>query len=195
MASSKTLIEEDRLPGVASDRERVFDAFRQWGYLEADLDPLGFLHPQTRPELRIEGEHAEAARRVYCCNRGRGVYAHCGRANAAAGSKRAWKARSRTVDQEHVLDQLIRADLFEQVIQQRYLGNKRFSLEGVTALIPLVDEIIEAAGEYGRGRTRDGHEPSRTAERDSPTSPSALRKKFSPDLKTLTRAACWAAAT
>ena len=53
------------------------------------------------------------------------------------------------VDQDHVLDQLMRADLFEQVIQQRYLGNKRFSLEGVTALIPLVDEIIEAAGEYG----------------------------------------------
>ena len=53
------------------------------------------------------------------------------------------------VDQDHVLDQLMRADLFEQVIQQRYLGNKRFSLEGVTALIPLVDEIIEAAGERG----------------------------------------------
>ena len=53
------------------------------------------------------------------------------------------------VDQEHVLDQLIRADLFEQVLQQRYLGSKRFSLEGVTALIPLVDEILEAAGQRG----------------------------------------------
>src|SRR6202045_2882891 len=53
------------------------------------------------------------------------------------------------VDQQHVLDQLIRADLFEQVLQQRYLGNKRFSLEGVTALIPLVDEILEAAGQRG----------------------------------------------
>jgi 2-oxoglutarate dehydrogenase E1 component len=48
-----------------------------------------------------------------------------------------------------VLDLLIRADLFEQVLQQRYLGTKRFSLEGVTALIPLVDEILEAAGERG----------------------------------------------
>ena len=53
------------------------------------------------------------------------------------------------VDQESVLDQLIRADLFEQVLQQRYLGTKRFSLEGVTALIPLVDEILEAAGQQG----------------------------------------------
>ena len=36
--------------------------------------------------------------------------------------------------------------MFEQVLQQRYLGTKRFSLEGVTALIPLVDEILDAAG-------------------------------------------------
>ncbi len=48
-----------------------------------------------------------------------------------------------------MLDQLIRADLFEQMLQQRYLGSKRFSLEGVTALIPLVDEILDAAGEQG----------------------------------------------
>src|SRR6202162_206019 len=53
------------------------------------------------------------------------------------------------VDQSQVLDQLIRADLFEQVLQQRYLGSKRFSLEGVTALIPLADEIIDASGQRG----------------------------------------------
>ncbi len=53
------------------------------------------------------------------------------------------------VDQERVLDLLIRADLFEQVLQQRYLGTKRFSLEGVTALLPLVDEILDAAGQQG----------------------------------------------
>src|SRR5437762_966762 len=29
-----------------SDRERVFDLFRHWGYLEADLDPLGLFRPQ-----------------------------------------------------------------------------------------------------------------------------------------------------
>src|SRR5205823_10377587 len=37
----------------------------------------------------------------------------------------------------------------EQVLQARYLGSKRFSLEGVTALIPLLDSILEAAAEYG----------------------------------------------
>jgi 2-oxoglutarate dehydrogenase E1 component len=53
------------------------------------------------------------------------------------------------VDQRRALDQLIRADLFEQVLQQRYLGSKRFSLEGVTALIPLLDEILDGAGRHG----------------------------------------------
>ena len=49
-----------------ADRERVFDPFRHWGYLEADLDPLGFLPARGASELRIEGELAEEARRVYC---------------------------------------------------------------------------------------------------------------------------------
>ena len=35
------------LAKAASDeaRERIFDAFRRWGYLEATLDPLGLFEP------------------------------------------------------------------------------------------------------------------------------------------------------
>jgi len=150
MSSSKTMIAtvEDRSARSANERERIFDVFRQWGYLEADLDPLGFLHPAVRPELQLEGQYAEQARQFYCSTVGAEfVY-------IADVERRRWiqermEGPQTAVDQDHVLDQLMRADLFEQVIQQRYLGNKRFSLEGVTALIPLVDEIIEAAGERG----------------------------------------------
>src|SRR5215472_13647347 len=53
------------------------------------------------------------------------------------------------VKQPKVLDRLIRADLFEQVLQSRYLGSKRFSLEGNTALIPLLDSVLDVAGELG----------------------------------------------
>ena len=49
------------------------------------------------------------------------------------------------VEQELALDLLIQADLFEQTLQQRYLGNKRFSLEGSTALLPLLDEVLDVA--------------------------------------------------
>src|SRR6202023_1061233 len=52
-------------------------------------------------------------------------------------------------DQQRILDLLIRADIFEQVMQQRYLGSKRFSLEGVTALLPLVDEILDTGAQRG----------------------------------------------
>src|SRR5437588_5687023 len=41
------------------ERERVFDLYRQWGYLEADLDPLGFLQPTPHPDLPHESEYAE----------------------------------------------------------------------------------------------------------------------------------------
>src|SRR6266446_5030350 len=48
------------------ERERVFDLFRQWGYLEAELDPLGLLPPQPHPDLQIDNEWAQEARRIYC---------------------------------------------------------------------------------------------------------------------------------
>ena len=48
-----------------------------------------------------------------------------------------------------MLTQLIKADLFEQVIQSRYLGTKRFSLEGLTVLIPFLDRILEVSAERG----------------------------------------------
>src|SRR3989449_9772423 len=47
------------------ERERIFDAFRQWGYLEGDLDPLGFLRPRPHPDLDIENEYAREARAIY----------------------------------------------------------------------------------------------------------------------------------
>jgi len=61
------------------------------------------------------------------------------------------EAPSSPVDQHKILERLIRADLFEQVLQARYLGTKRFSLEGVTALIPLLDSVLDEAGRTRRG--------------------------------------------
>jgi len=63
------------------ERERIFDAFRQYGYLEADLDPLGFLQPVPQPDLQIEGEFAQEARAAYC-------------GSAGAGFRGDWKVRS-----------------------------------------------------------------------------------------------------
>ena len=130
------------------ERERVFDLFRRWGYLEARLDPLQFLQTETHPDLHIESESAEEARRFYCGTVGV-EFTHIPDPERRNWIQQRIEAKPPGVNEPHVLDQLIRADLFEQVLQQRYLGSKRFSLEGVTALIPLVDEILEAAAERG----------------------------------------------
>src|SRR5258708_32473710 len=53
------------------------------------------------------------------------------------------------VDQHKIRERLIRAELFEQVLQARYLGSKRFSLEGVTTLIPFLDRVLSAAALAG----------------------------------------------
>jgi len=132
----------------SGERERIFDAFRQWGYLEADLDPLGFLQPAPHPDLQVEGEIADEARSVYCSTIG-AEFTHIPDIERRRWIQQRLEGPPPSVDQAYILDQLIRADLFELVLQQRYLGTKRFSLEGVTALIPLVDEILEGAGQYG----------------------------------------------
>src|SRR5271155_5598699 len=63
--SSAAIVAPSPNNGTNPERERVFNAFRQWGYLEADLDPLGFLRPRIAPELQIEGEYAREARAIY----------------------------------------------------------------------------------------------------------------------------------
>ena len=55
-----------------------------------------------------------------------------------------------TVDQKkHLLKKLNEAVSFESFLHTKYVGQKRFSLEGGESLIPALDAIIEKASEYG----------------------------------------------
>jgi 2-oxoglutarate dehydrogenase E1 component len=131
------------------ERERIFDAFRRWGYLEATLDPLGMFEPLKHPDLdALTGEDAEEARAIFCNTIG-ADFMHLPEPERRRWIAERLEAPPSQVDQHKILERLIRADLFEQVLQARYLGTKRFSLEGVTALIPLLDSILDAAGEHG----------------------------------------------
>src|ERR1035437_8693762 len=140
------------------ERERVFGLFRQFGYLEAELDPLGLLPPQPHPDLRFDNnndnEWAREARRIYCESVGV-EFMHI-----ADPERRRWiqnriEARigaepaAVDIDRDRALDLLVRAELFEQTLQQRYLGNKRFSLEGSTSLLPAMDQVLDVAGARG----------------------------------------------
>ena len=131
--------------------ERMLEAFRRWGYLQANLDPLGFMKPQPHPELDEHGDAAQQVRQWYCGSLGV-EFGHI-----ADPERRAWIAARMeqapaplpAAQQRRVLDRLIRAELFEQVLQTRYLGTKRYSLEGNCSLIPLLDEILEAGASHG----------------------------------------------
>lgn len=46
---------------------------------------------------------------------------------------------------ERILEKLSQAEGFERFLQTRYLGQKRFSLEGLESLIPLLDTVIREA--------------------------------------------------
>jgi 2-oxoglutarate dehydrogenase E1 component len=129
-------------------QERIWDSFRRWGYLQANLDALGDLEPLAMPELEISGADAEAARRCYCGSIGV-EFMHIPDRERRQWVQERMESEAPEPDRARILELLIRAEIFEQVIQTRYLGTKRFSLEGETALLPLLDAILNAAADQG----------------------------------------------
>src|SRR5271157_271823 len=104
------------------ERERVFGLFRQFGYLEAELNPLGLLPPQPHPDLQIDNQWAREARRIYCGSVGV-EFMHI-----ADPERRRWiqqqieiaaepVAVNIDIDKDRAFDLLVRGDLFEQTLQ------------------------------------------------------------------------------
>ncbi len=50
---------------------------------------------------------------------------------------------------KRILWKLISAEQFERFLNTKYLGQKRFSIEGCETIIPLLDQLIERAGDLG----------------------------------------------
>src|SRR6185437_12567460 len=127
----------------------IMDDFRRWGYLQAKLDPLAqYSAARTVPELDTSGPVADKARQLYCGTIGL-EFMHI-----ADHAKRRWiQERFENVesalDRPRILDSLVRADIFEQLLQTRYPGAKRFSLEGTTVLIPALETMLHRAAECG----------------------------------------------
>jgi 2-oxoglutarate dehydrogenase E1 component len=129
-------------------RDQILDAFRRFGYLQADLDPLGRLVPAPVPELDDAGEPGSFARRIYCGAIG-AEFMYMPDARRRRWIQERMEQGPPRADSERVLERLISSEVLEDVLHARYPGTKRFSLEGATALIPLLDEVLTACAAAG----------------------------------------------
>ena len=52
-------------------------------------------------------------------------------------------------EQRHLLGRLTEVEALERFLHKAYLGQKRFSIEGLDALVPMLDLVVELAGAHG----------------------------------------------
>ncbi|HSK27215.1 MAG TPA: multifunctional oxoglutarate decarboxylase/oxoglutarate dehydrogenase thiamine pyrophosphate-binding subunit/dihydrolipoyllysine-residue succinyltransferase subunit, partial [Jiangellales bacterium] len=175
-ASDVTASHEDEVGKQARVLELIH-AYRVRGHLMADTDPLEYKQ-RSHPDLDVtthgltlwdlDREFATGSfvpdqpfmklrdilgvlRNAYC--RTVGIeYMHI-----QEPEQRRWiqerverpHQRMAREDQLRILHKLNQAEAFETFLQTKYVGQKRFSLEGGESMIPLLDEVIEAAAEAG----------------------------------------------
>ena len=158
--------------------DQLVRAYRVRGHLLADLDPLGLPRPE-QPELEMSyyglgeadldrtvsartifGTGSATLRQVlerlsntYC--RSIGVqFMHIDDLKVKNWlTDRMEGTENRLVftraEQTRILTALTDAVIFEEFLQKKFLGAKRFSLEGGESLIPLLDMAIEEAARHG----------------------------------------------
>ncbi len=156
----------------------LVNAYREFGHLVARLDPLGrqartipFLDLGRfgcsesdlgralgaggfrGPEPRDLGHLLEMLQATYC----RTISVEC--MDIREDDHRQWIAervepglntpRLTSEEKRRLLWKLLEAEGFEQFLQTKYLGQKRFSIEGGESLLPLLDTLIGKGGEGG----------------------------------------------
>jgi 2-oxoglutarate dehydrogenase E1 component len=60
-----------------------------------------------------------------------------------------WQGQLDPETRRGILGDLTAAEGLEQYLHRKYIGQKRFSLEGGDSLIPLLDEVVQGGGELG----------------------------------------------
>jgi 2-oxoglutarate dehydrogenase E1 component len=154
---------------------QLANMYRVRGHLIADLDPLRQREPQMHPELdptyyglSIWDNDREFVTDVGAANAKRPLGAILGTLRDAycrtigieyghvldPEQKRWIRSQVEGVDEDvsaddqlWVLERLNAAEAFESFLHTKYVGQKRFGLEGAEALIPLLDAVCEAAAD------------------------------------------------
>src|SRR5213594_3326458 len=170
----------DQLRAVAAAMALV-KAFRNFGHMAARLDPLGSdppgdpaldpgplgLSPEIMARIpadllriyvpgRTLAEAYPELHKTYCGTIAYEVE-HIG-----SHQERLWlrqviesgqHKQPRTVEQKRkILARLTQVETLERFLHKAYLGQKRFSIEGLDVLVPMLDETIELCGTSGARR-------------------------------------------
>jgi multifunctional 2-oxoglutarate metabolism enzyme len=155
--------------------DQLFNMYRVRGHLIADLDPLRLSKPTMHPELdptyyglsiwdldrefitdiggqsrRMElGDGLGVLRDAYC--RTIGIeYGHVLDPEQKRWIREQVEGANEEVaeeDQAWILERLNAAEAFESFLHTKYVGQKRFGIEGAEALIPLLEAVIERAAD------------------------------------------------
>src|SRR5271156_3251956 len=88
-------------------QDRIWDSFRRWGFLQANLDPLGGLAPVAMPDLEVSGPEAAAARLCYCGSIG-AEFMHIPDPQRRDWIQQRMESEAPTPDRARILDFLIR---------------------------------------------------------------------------------------
>ncbi|HMS43780.1 MAG TPA: multifunctional oxoglutarate decarboxylase/oxoglutarate dehydrogenase thiamine pyrophosphate-binding subunit/dihydrolipoyllysine-residue succinyltransferase subunit, partial [Pyrinomonadaceae bacterium] len=158
---------------------QLINAYRIRGHLLADIDPLNMTsHHASELDLEnfgltiwdldrefitggLHGEKTATLRRILDILR----KAYCGKVgieyrHIQSKEEKDWirnQVREHFVDivplpvetKKELLQKLIEAEQFEQFLHKKYLGQKRFSLEGCETVIPMLDQLVEGASALG----------------------------------------------
>lgn len=125
------------------------------GLGEADLDTEFFTGGlagtgQRRMQLR---DILALLKRIYCGKIG-AEFAHVSRSRERLWLRERFEQgmvsqRLSPDEQRWILEQLTAAEGIERYLHTRFVGQKRFSLEGGESLIPMLDDLIQRGGESG----------------------------------------------
>ena len=166
---------QDLPEGTVDKTARVLElieSYRTRGHLMADTDPLNYrqrrhpdldvlvarAHPvgpgpgvrrrRLRRPVRMKLRDVLGVLRDSYCRTVGTEYMHIPTPSSGAGSRSGsrCRTRSRTVaEQKYILSKLNAAEAFETFLQTKYVGQKRFSLEGGETVIPLLDAVLDYA--------------------------------------------------
>ena len=172
--------------------QSLINMYRVRGHLIADLDPLSAeprpLHPELDPttygltlwdldrEFVVDGlagrhtltlgEALDILRDAYC--RTLGIeYMHIQDPEQKRWIQQHTEGVPTTLDpveQRHILDRLNAAEAFERFLHTRYVGQKRFGLEGAESTIVLLDAVLEEGAQAGTTEAVLGHGASGPAQ-------------------------------